>query len=137
MFFGYGKLTSATMRADPAPRYINPSVLLIEYIPNALTLNDVDPAMLRPDLIRSLLDTVDNLQKFYVIHADPHAGNYLFTPNRAVIIDFGTAFFKEAGETEEEWMSGVECQGDSRWARKLVAFKLGVESLDDYLKATA
>ena len=69
--WGHGKLSSETMRADLAPRYINPSVLLIEYIPNALTLENADPTMIRPDLIRPLLNTVDSFQKFYVIHADP------------------------------------------------------------------
>ena len=133
ILWGHGKLSSATMRADPAPRYINPSVLLIEYIPNALTLKDVDPAMLRPDLIRSLLDTVDSIEKLYVIHDDPHPENYLFTQNRAVVIDFGKAFFREAGETEEDWIAVVQCHRIPPYVRRLLAQKLSVESLDDYL----
>lgn len=88
---GHGTLTPASLQTDPQPRYITPNVLLLEYISDAISLKDADVSMLRPDLIRSLIDTVNILPTLGVVHNDAHHGNYLFSANRAVIIDFGKA----------------------------------------------
>ncbi|KAK7680182.1 hypothetical protein QCA50_016691 [Cerrena zonata] len=131
--FGHGTLTSASMLPDGQPRYINPSALILEFVPNSTPLRDADPAMLRPDLIRSLLETVDSFHTFNVIHADPNPGNILFSPDRAVIIDFGEAYFRSEEESDEDWANAVFDEGDLRWCKIWITKRLGVESLDDYL----
>lgn len=132
-----GTLTSASTKADPQPRYITPNILLLEFIPNTLSVKDADPDLLQPDLIRSLIDTATSSQSFGVVHQDPNPGNYLFSPTRAVIIDFGKALFREEGESDEDWEEVVWSGGDPLRLRVCLAQKLGVKFLDDYLeKAT-
>ena len=132
-FLGHGKLCSNTLQQDPATRYIEPKILLLEYIPNSMTLQDADVSMIRPDLIRSLLDTVEKLQLYDVIHAGLHAGNFLFAPDRALVIDFGRAIFRD-GYSDEDWETLFVCEGDPRGVRVYLQQKLGIKSVDDYLK---
>ena len=132
-FLGHGTLSSTTVQKDPAPRHIQLKILLLEYIPNSVTLEDADVSILRPDLIRSLLDIVKTLQLYDVIHPNPHADNLLFAPDRALVIDFGRAIFREERNSDEEWASEARAWDDHNGAKTYLQRKLGTKSIDDYL----
>ena len=92
--------------------------------------------MIRPDLIRSLLDTAEKFQLHNVIHAGVHARNFLFAPERARIIDFGRAFLRD-GDIDEDRERAVECWNDPLGTRVWLQQKLGIQSVGDYLKNVA
>ncbi|KAJ7603403.1 hypothetical protein DFH06DRAFT_924397, partial [Mycena polygramma] len=78
-------------------RVLSPRVLLLEYIPDAISLRDIDPSVIPADskleLGNFLIKTAHRFAEFGVVHTDVNPGNILFTPvacpTRAVIIDFG------------------------------------------------
>jgi hypothetical protein len=43
-------------------------------------------------------------------HSDPNAGKCNFCPTRAVIIDFGSSYFREA-ESDEDWVAILNQKG--------------------------
>lgn len=129
---GHGTLTPDCMRVDPQPRSISLDVLLLERVPNAVAMKEARPSMLRPDLIRSLIDTVSMFPTLGVVHGDANDGNYLFSADRAVVIDFGMAIIRST-QTDAEWEELVEFWNDLGGCKIWIAAKLGVKSLDDHL----
>ena len=101
-----------------------------------MMLQDADVSMIRPDLIRSLLDTAEKFQLHNVIHAGVHARNFLFAPERALIIDFGRAFLRD-GDIDEDRERALECWNDPLGTRAWLQQKLGIQSVGDYLKNVA
>lgn len=93
---------------------IVPNALLIKYIPDSVSLKNATLPRLPPRLLHSLIDTVASLRKYEVIHNDAHENNYLFTPNRAFVIDFGCAYFREANDTDEYWQHILSQNNDVR-----------------------
>ncbi|KAI6115720.1 hypothetical protein EDD17DRAFT_1430528, partial [Pisolithus thermaeus] len=100
--FGAGRL----IPNPPDSRTIEPPAVLIEYIPG-VSLRDIDPTLVRPDLYEPLIAAVATFPKHGVFHNDVNQNNILFTPaqapNRAVLIDFGCAALRNAEEPDEEW----------------------------------
>ncbi|KAI6021036.1 hypothetical protein EDC04DRAFT_393341 [Pisolithus marmoratus] len=110
-FFGAGRL----IPSPPDSRAIEPPAVLIEYIPG-VSLHDIDPALVRPDLYEPLIAAVATFSKHGVFHDDINQNNILFTPaqapNRAVLIDFGCAALRDAEEPDEEWDQAVQFAND-------------------------
>ncbi|KAJ7655864.1 hypothetical protein DFH06DRAFT_1329296 [Mycena polygramma] len=90
---------SGTRSLTAEQRVLSPHVLLLEYIPDTISLRDIDPSVIpaeaKLDLGRSLISAAEEFGAFGVAHADVNPGNVLFTPaarpNGAVVIDFGEA----------------------------------------------
>ncbi|KAM6494986.1 hypothetical protein JOM56_009609 [Amanita muscaria] len=80
-------------------RAIVPHAILLEFIPDAKTLDQVDPKVVSANLIHSLSETAGEFGRLGVVHTDFHEGNILFSPGdqpvRAVIIDLGTLVFEK------------------------------------------
>lgn len=132
-FLGHGTLTVATLRLDPEPRFVIPNVILLEFISGAVTMRDADSSMLQLPLVYSLIETARRFRTFGVIHNDPNYGNFLLTPNRAVIIDFGSAYFKGEDFSEEGWEKMLDFFDDVFFVKHRIAEKLGLplESLPE------
>ncbi|KAG6331095.1 hypothetical protein ID866_7992, partial [Astraeus odoratus] len=98
--YGSGKLLSY----PPGSRAIDPPAALLEYIPG-VTLRDIDPARVCPDLYKPLIPVVASFADFGVLHYDINQNNIIFTPSeapqRAVIIDFGSAGLRPEGTSDE------------------------------------
>ena len=94
-------------------RALSPHVLLLEYIPDAISLQNI---IVRPDqsVIASLLRTVNAFAAMDVSHNDINSSNVIFSPSnyptRAVIIDFGHSYLRD-DELDEDW-EGIVCQSD-------------------------
>ncbi|KZP33961.1 hypothetical protein FIBSPDRAFT_1035878 [Athelia psychrophila] len=121
----------AALQGDTIPRYlgsgslvlssfnraISPPVLLLEYIPDAKTLGDVDPSTIVDveGLVHTLIGAVRSFGDNGVVHMDLNQGNILFTPGdrptRAVIVDFGQSDHRE-DESDLEWYDVVYCNSD-------------------------
>ncbi|KAJ7602412.1 hypothetical protein DFH06DRAFT_1350263 [Mycena polygramma] len=95
----YSNTGSGTRSLTAEQRVLSPHVLLLEYIPDTISLRDIDPSVIpaeaKLDLGRSLISAAEEFGAFGVAHADVNPGNVLFTPaarpNGAVVIDFGEA----------------------------------------------
>ncbi|KAM6490134.1 hypothetical protein JOM56_014453 [Amanita muscaria] len=109
-------------------RAIVPHAILLEFIPDAKTLDQVDPKVVSANLIRSLLETAKEFGRLGVVHTDFHEGNILFSPGdqpvRAVIIDFGHSGVRE-DENDEEWEDIVDSNRDPIVMRKILQLFLG------------
>ena len=101
-----------------------------------MMLQDADVSMIRPDLIRSLLDTAEKFQLHNVIPAGVHARNFLFAPEHALVIDFGRAFLRD-GDSDEDWERAVECWNDPLGTSVWLKQKLEIQPVNDYLKNVA
>ena len=101
-FYASGRLPPSESRT------IEPGALLIEYIPG-VTLHDIDPALVLPELYQPLIEAVATFHKHGVIHYDINGHNIMFVPpeapERAVIIDFGETCTRLEDESDEEWDS--------------------------------
>ena len=104
LMYGSGNLDLSEI--DPR-RTISPPVILMEYIEDAAPLHEVDPRVLSPPVIQSLLDTMHRLPDFGVCHDDLNPGNMLFAPAnkpvRAVLIDFGDCAIRKPEQSDEDW----------------------------------
>ncbi|KAM6494990.1 hypothetical protein JOM56_009613 [Amanita muscaria] len=109
-------------------RSIAPHAILLEYIPDAKTLDQVDPKVVSADLLHSLLETTEQFGRLDVVHSDINPGNILFSPGnhplRAVIIDFGESGIRK-DESDEEWQKIVRMNKDPVWMRKRFQLFLG------------
>ncbi|KIL64947.1 hypothetical protein M378DRAFT_162513 [Amanita muscaria Koide BX008] len=109
-------------------RAIAPRALLLEFIPDAKTLDQVDPKAVSASLIHSLLETTEQFGKLGVIHCNIIPSNILFSPCnhpvRAVIIDFGESGIRE-DENDEEWQKIVRFESDADWMRERLQRFLG------------
>ncbi|KAI0052014.1 hypothetical protein FA95DRAFT_1533557 [Auriscalpium vulgare] len=128
---GYGYL-----RCGPSPRRsVVPPVVFLEYIPDATRIYDIDPQLLTPSLVRSLIETVSAFEGLDVSHGDLNAGNVLLSPakrpTRAVVADFGYAAWREAYEEDADWRKELARRDDVGSLRRLLRNTLGMD--DDEL----
>lgn len=125
VFYGYGSLDLSN---TTPPRAIQPPVILIEYIQDAVTLKDVDARLLSRPLIRSLLDTVQRIGELGVCHGDPNYGNILLAPAhqpvRAALIDFDDCIWYDSGITWEDWCVEVASNGEVRETKRKIRKRL-------------
>src|SRR5258708_1279684 len=104
--FGSGVLYS------DSSRLIKPPFILLEYI-HGTPLPLMDPTAITKPIIYMLLNTIITYTSFGVIHNDPRPANIMFSPmspfapTRAVLVDFGEAIIRDAGESDEEWKESV------------------------------
>jgi hypothetical protein len=142
ILLGHGQLCIPRLGGEPS-RAIIPNFTLMSYVDDSITLENIDPNILRnyPMAIRSVLSTTAHFSGLGVIHNDPALNNYLFTPStapkRAVVIDFGNSFCREE-EDDEEWAEIAEQNDPMSQARYNIARALGMKSgkeLDEYLSA--
>ena len=111
-------------------RAITPRVLLLEYLPQAQTLEAIAADLITQPVIDSLVTTASRFGPLGVTHSDPNTGNYLFVVGqdgavcRAVIIDFGSSYFREE-ESDEDWESIVRQEGDVMWLKLRLQTKIG------------
>ncbi|KAI1784115.1 hypothetical protein LXA43DRAFT_1101750 [Ganoderma leucocontextum] len=101
----------------PDERAIQPHAVVIEYIPDAVSLADVPVDVVEPELCATLLGVVDSFASYGVIHADVNWNNVLFTPRerptRVVVIDFGLGGVREEDQDEDSWRQTVLYSTDS------------------------
>jgi hypothetical protein len=103
-----------------------PHILLLQYIPDAVNLRDI---VVKPDqsIILSLVETVCAFGALGVTHNDLNPGNILFSPpnspTHAVIIDFGHAYYREDGDSDQEWNDIVKENGDVGAFKRLLVWK--------------
>lgn len=113
-----------------AGRTIAPSVLLLEYIHDACTLRDADPAVVPLHLLRTLTLTVRSLGSLGIIHNDINPGNILFTPadnpTRVFLIDFGESYTR-CEESDEQWKEELTTSGELRWTKSCLARILKID----------
>ena len=105
----------------PDDRAIRPPAVIIEYIPDAVSLCDVPVELVTPELCAALLRTVDSFGSYGVVHTDINWNNVLFSPStrptRVVVIDFGCGGVRKEDQDEEDWKETVRCGNDSRHVR--------------------
>jgi hypothetical protein len=110
-------------------RAIAPRVLLLEYLPHAQTLKAIAANLITQPIIDSLITTASSFGPLGVTHSDPNTGNFLFVVGqdgavcRAVIIDFGSSYFREE-ESDEDWACIVRQQADVRFLKLRLEAKL-------------
>jgi serine/threonine protein kinase len=109
-----------------ANRAFHPRILLLEYIPDAVNLKEI---VVKPNqsVIVSLINTVYVFHTLGVTHNDLNSTNILFCPHsaptRAVIIDFGEAYFREDGDSDQEWNEIVKGSGDAGAIKRVLTWK--------------
>ncbi|KAJ6472769.1 hypothetical protein C8R47DRAFT_1295639, partial [Mycena vitilis] len=114
---------SGTRSLVAEQRIISPRVLLLEYIPDVISLRDIDPSAIpaasKLELGNSLIKTAHQFAEFGVVHTDVNVGNILFTPvacpTRAAIIDFGEAFVRRDEDNGDDWEETVYFNDDPFW----------------------
>ncbi|KAI0719994.1 hypothetical protein C8T65DRAFT_634530 [Cerioporus squamosus] len=122
----------------PDERAIQPSAIVLEYIPDAISLRDVPGDVLDVKMCVALLRAVDSFSAHGVFHGDINQNNILFTPKtrpvRAVVIDFGCAGIRADDEDEDTWRFNVQFAADSQRLRRLLKEK-GVDFPPDVVTA--
>ncbi|KAI0773466.1 hypothetical protein BC629DRAFT_1441667 [Irpex lacteus] len=100
-------LFSGTVLSTPPheERAITIPAVVLEYIPNA----GLDGQVVR---------AVDSFPGYGIVHNDLHLDNILFTRERVVIIDFGSAGFREKAEEWKDWRKTVSFIADGKWIRR-------------------
>ncbi|KAG5638935.1 hypothetical protein H0H81_008435 [Sphagnurus paluster] len=120
----------ATGRLLLDERTISPRAILIEYLPDAKTLRDVEPSVVDLALAQSLVQTARAFADLGVVHTDLNLGNILFVPGtrptRAIIIDFAESGVRE-DEDDEEWLRIVTFNYDAVWLKKQLSRTLGID----------
>ncbi|RDX54306.1 hypothetical protein OH76DRAFT_1082478 [Lentinus brumalis] len=133
------RLLLAGVLLPPDKRAIQPSAVVLEYIPDAVSLRDVPGDALDVNMCLALIRAVDGFSAHGVFHGDINHNNILFTPQerpfRAVVIDFGCAGIKADDEDEETWQFNVQFAADSKRIRRLLEDK-GVR-VQDHAAAAA
>ena len=121
----------------PDERAIRPPAVIIEYIPDAVSLCDVPAELVTPELCTTLLRIVDSFGSYGVVHTDMNWNNVLFTPRerptRVVVIDFGCGGVRMEDQDEEDWKETVRCGNDSRrvrWVLEQRGINVGTTNLD-------
>ncbi|KAI1793604.1 hypothetical protein LXA43DRAFT_1121623 [Ganoderma leucocontextum] len=109
----------------PDERAVQPPAVVIEYIPDAVSLADVPVDVVEPGLCAALLRAVDSFASHGVVHADVNWNNVLFTPrarpSRVVVIDFGCGGVREEDQDDDAWQESVVWGNDSRRVRWVLA----------------
>jgi len=120
----------------PDERAIQPPALVLEYIPS-LSLRDVSPAAITPDLCAQVVSVIESFPLHDVIHNDITLTNIHFTPPeqpvRVVLIDFGCAFIRSEDTDDEHWKDLGE--SDVWWAKQLLEDKRNGKFEDDAARA--
>ncbi|KAI0764756.1 hypothetical protein C8Q74DRAFT_1429621 [Fomes fomentarius] len=115
----------------PDERAIQLPALVMEYIPDAVTLGDVSGDVLDPEMCATLIRTIETFPRYGVYHGDLHDHNILFTPKerprRAVVIDFGCSATREEFDTEELWDFSVSFYNDGKRIRVALGRRKGVD----------
>ncbi|KAM5545657.1 hypothetical protein V8D89_000695 [Ganoderma adspersum] len=113
----------------PDERAIQPPAIVMEYIPDAISLCDVPVDLVTPELCASLLRTVDSFAGLGAVHADVNWNNILFTPSerptRVVVIDFGLGIARKEDEDGEAWEESV-AYGHDGWQMRWVLGQRGI-----------
>ena len=113
----------------PDERAVRPPAVVLEHIPDAISLRDVSAEVLgaEGEVCAALVRAVGSFPARGVFHGDIHQNNILFTPRarpvRAVVIDFGCAGVRAEGEEEEGWLFNVTFANDSGRVRRLLKEK--------------
>ncbi len=91
----------------PDERAYQLPALVMEYIPDAVTLGDLAGDVLDPQMCAALVRTIESFPKYGVYHGDLNEFNVLFTPRerpqRAVVIGFGCSVTRKESDSEESW----------------------------------
>jgi hypothetical protein len=106
------------------PRPLRPPFLLLEYV-DGQTPASVDAKLVPRSLARELLHTIRRIGAHEVVHADLHQNNIIFAHapsshpispgapfSRAVVIDFGCAFFRRSEDSDYDWQMAVNAEND-------------------------
>ncbi|KAM5545662.1 hypothetical protein V8D89_000700 [Ganoderma adspersum] len=116
-------LLTATV-IPPDERAVQPPAVVLEYIPDAISLCDVPVDLATAELCASLLGVVDSFAGRGVVHADVNWNNILFTPRdrptRVVVIDFGCGGIRTEDQDDQAWRDCVAWNNDSRRARRVL-----------------
>ena len=116
-------LLTATV-IPPDERAVQPHAVVLEYIPDAVSLCDVPVDSVTPELCASLLGVVDSFAGRGVVHADVNWNNILFTPRdrptRVVVVDFGCGGVRTDDQDDDAWRDCVAWNNDSRRARRVL-----------------
>ncbi|RPD77504.1 hypothetical protein L226DRAFT_324333 [Lentinus tigrinus ALCF2SS1-7] len=104
----------------PDERAIQPPAIVLEYVPDAVSLRD------DADLYTTLAQVIDSFSTYSVCHTEIHRNNILFTPrehpNRAFAIEFGCAAVRE-DEDDGSWETTRVFWNDGRRFRRLLQEK--------------
>ncbi|KAM5545648.1 hypothetical protein V8D89_000686 [Ganoderma adspersum] len=123
------RLVTTGIVLPPEERAIQPQAIVIEYIPDAVSLCDVPVDSVTPELCATLLRVVDSFAGLGVVHTDMNWNNVLFTPSdrptRVVVIDFGCGGIRTEDQDDEEWQDSVACGNDS-WRVRWVLGQRGI-----------
>lgn len=113
-------LLTATV-IPPDERAFQPPALIIEYIPDAVSLCDVPVDLVTPELCATLLHLVDSFAGLGVVHGDMNWNNVLFVPSKrpthVVVIDFGCGAVREEDQDDDAWQETILWSSDSRRVR--------------------
>ena len=116
-------ITTGTI-IPPEERAIQPQAIVIEYIPDSISLCDVPVDVVTPELCAALFRTVDSFAGLGVVHADVNWNNILFTPSerptRVVVIDFGCGGIRTEDQDDDAWRECVRWNNDSQRARRML-----------------
>ncbi|KAI0804727.1 hypothetical protein BC629DRAFT_1247529, partial [Irpex lacteus] len=114
----------------PVERAFDTPAIVMEYVPDAITLDKIPLENLTPDLCETLLRTADTLPYHGVLHNDLNLNNVLFTPsddpNRVIIIDFGEAVLREESDDDSDWKELTRMYGCLRFIRYLLVKQKGI-----------
>ena len=118
------RLLTTGIILPPDERAIQPPAVIIEYIPDAVSLCDIPVELVTPELCATLLRIVDSFGSYGVVHTDVHWNNVLFTPSmrptRVVVIDFGCGGVRTEDEDEDGWKECVRFNDDNGHVRLML-----------------
>ncbi|KZV66265.1 hypothetical protein PENSPDRAFT_655057 [Peniophora sp. CONT] len=103
-------------------RRIEPRAIVLEYI-DGVQAQEAPAEALTPLIIAQLYRDLGRINEYGVVHNDLNWGNFIITPSRGVVIDFGLAVLKETAEDEEEWKEVVRFNCEPYAIRALVIGK--------------
>ncbi|TDL16182.1 hypothetical protein BD410DRAFT_844605 [Rickenella mellea] len=131
-FYGEAKLLTTDVS-----RAITRRTILIEFIPNALPINEVNKDIIAPTFAKSFLKLLKAFHALGVIHNDVHEANILVSSSedgeaRAFFIDFGQACLR-MGKTDAEWALTVHQQADTRFMLRQLQACLGTDNLPSFI----
>ncbi|EKM53671.1 uncharacterized protein PHACADRAFT_176081 [Phanerochaete carnosa HHB-10118-sp] len=107
IFYGSGTLD---LSGTKPPRAVNPFVIFLEYIHDAIPLATIDPLRLTEPLMRSFINSGDCLSSEGVIDAGASWADILLVPahnpTRVVVIDFANSWTRDAAADGGDWEGG-------------------------------
>ncbi|PIL34718.1 hypothetical protein GSI_03499 [Ganoderma sinense ZZ0214-1] len=113
----------------PDERAMQLSAVVMEYIPDAVSLCDVPPDVVTPELCATLLQVVDSFAELGVVHGDINWNNVLFTPRerptRVVVIDFACGAVRGEDQDDDAWQENLVWGNDS-WCMRRMLEKRGI-----------